>query len=41
MDPSTAITAERNNLLKRSGPEKPGGMAWDVPTAVGRHGPHA
>lgn len=24
MDPSTAITAERNNLLKRSGPEKPG-----------------
>lgn len=40
MDPSTAITAEKNNLLKRSGPEKPGGTAWDVPTAVDRRGPH-
>ena len=35
MDPSTAITAERNNLLRKSGPEKSGGMAWDVPFAVG------
>lgn len=41
MDPSTAITAERNNLLKRSGPEKPEETAWAVPTAVDRHGPHA